>query len=593
MISATHRIAACVLCLIAPRAFGQTTFTNQAGTVLGGVGYNARSASLADIDNDGDLDLFFQGGSGARQLFRNNVIGTGTFDYTNITASMLPSSTLGDSWSAAWGDYNGDGKIDVFVGQTNGGTTTGDVLQNNWPLAFSNTSSATGLDDPGWHQNVAWNDIDNDRDLDLLLAMEGPNPTDPKHEIYLQGPAGSFTPVGAVAGFQAPEGIKAYGMAIGDTDGDGDLDVYISTCRPGGNIRNNFFENRLVETGSLSFVDIADTNGTQFMDNSYGAEFHDFDNDADLDLFMVGADGNPSKIWRNDGGNEFTDVDTLTGHPLLSDTGGDFNGARSVDYDNDGDLDLFFHDHLALNGKNYARKLYRNDGGWQFTDVTTAAGLHLTNEGGYDSAWGDLDLDGDQDLVAATNSVIAERVFISNASTIGNHWLYIRLDGATENTTAIGATIYATLDSGTPQQLTLRREANTNAGTFNQSDLPVHFGLGAATTIDQLRIHWPDGTEQYLFDVAANQYLTITYDGHLAGDFNQDGTVDTADYVFWRKGLNTTHIQADYNIWRAHLGETSDGGSGGNESVPEPASATLLLIFATYRLRQSLRCARS
>ena len=73
-------------------------------------------------------------------------------------------------------------------------------------------------------------------------------------------------------------------LAIGDTDGDGDLDIYISTCRSGGNIRNNFFKNMLVETGSLSFVDIADSNGTQFMDNSYGTEFVDFDNDGDLDL---------------------------------------------------------------------------------------------------------------------------------------------------------------------------------------------------------------------------------------------------------------------------------------------------------------------
>jgi hypothetical protein len=315
-------------------------------------------------------------------------------------------------------------------------------------------------------------------------------------------------------------------MAIGDTDGDGDFDIYISTCRGDNNIRNNFFRNQLVETGSLSFVDIADTNGTQFMRNSYGTEFHDFDDDGDLDLFMVGADGQPSKLWRNNGNNQFIDVDSLTGHPLLSDPAGDLNGGRAVDYDNDGDLDLFFHDHLARGSSNEARKLYRNDGNWQFTDVTASTGLASTNQGAYDSTWGDIDLDGDQDLIAPTDVSFSERVYISDASGNGNHWLYVRLVGRGDNTTGIGSSLYATLNEGTPQERTLRREANTNAGTFNQSDLPVHFGLGSASQIDELRIEWPDGTVRYLYDVATNQHLTISI---LACDFDANGHCNVID----------------------------------------------------------------
>jgi hypothetical protein len=324
------------------------TFSEQSLAVLGQPNIDARSASLADIDNDGDLDLLFQAVGTGQRLYRNNLAGSGILTFTNITGTNL--SGVGDSWSAAWGDYNGDGLVDVFVGQTNSGAS-GDVLRNDGGGVFTNTSAVVGLNDPAFHQSVAWNDINNDGRLDLIIAMEGPE----KHEIYLQGADGTFTPVGAAVGFQAPVGTKAYGMAIGDTDGDGDLDIYISTCRGDNNIRNNFFQNMFVETGSLSFVDIADTNGTQFMTNSYGAEFHDFDNDGRLDLFMVGADGQPSKIFRNDGNNMFTDVDTITGHPLLSDTGRDFNGGRAIDYDNDGDLDLFFHDHLSGGGKNYGR----------------------------------------------------------------------------------------------------------------------------------------------------------------------------------------------------------------------------------------------
>jgi|GEM_PF-1577425 len=574
----------------------QPTFTEQGATILGGVNYNSRSASLADIDNDGDLDLMFQGGSGAQQLFRNNLIGTGSMTYTNISGSLPfdPNDSniaLGTSWSAAWGDYDGDGNIDMFVGQSNIGGN-GAVLRGDGLGGFTNESVAIGLDDPGFHQNVAWVDIDNDRDLDLILAMEGPE----KHEIYLQGPGGSFTPVGASVGFQEDFGTKSYGMAIGDTDGDGDLDIYISTCIGFNNIRNNFYENQLAQTGTLSFIDIADTNGTQFMQNSYGAEFLDFDDDGDLDLFMVGADGQLSKIWRNDGGNQFTDVDTITGHALLSDVSGDLNGGRAVDYDNDGDLDLFFHDHKPLNGKDAARKLYRNDGNWEFTDVTVSEGLSATNEGAYDSTWADIDLDGDQDLIAPTDSGTDERVFISDASTNGNHWMYIKLSGPTDNTTGIGAALYATLDEGTAQERTIRREANTNAGTFNQSDLPVHFGLGSATQIDELRIEWPDGTIQTIQDLSADQYLTI----NTPGDFNGDHAVDDDDLAQWEgdygiNGDSDANLDGnsdgfDFLFWQQQLGNGVVALSAASTAVPEPTSALLLLTAAAGICLRRCRC---
>ncbi len=479
-------------------------FTEQGATVLGGIMLNTRSVSFGDIDGDGDPDLLYQGAATSRKLFRNNTVGTGVADFTDISSMLHPSSTSTSSWSAAWGDFDGDNDVDVFVGQTKNPPDTGDLLRNDGAAGFVDASVATGLADPGFHQNVAWCDIDNDSDLDLVIAMEGPE----KHEIYIQGPPGFFTPVGAAVGLQVPEGIKAYGMAVGDTDGDGDNDLYVSTCRSDNNIRNNFFENRLIDTGNLAFVDIADTNGTQFTTNSYGAEFHDFDDDGDLDLFMVGADSQPSKLWRNDGGNQFTDVDVIVGHTLLTNTGGDFNGGKAIDYDNDGDLDLFFHDHLAQHGKDAVRALYRNDGNWNFTEVTEEEGAASQNEDGYDSTWADYDLDGDLDLFTSAGPTFPERAFVSSASANGNHWLFIDLRGRFGNRTGIGARLYATIHAGTPQERTLRRDANANAGTFDQSDRPVHFGLGDADVVDLLRIEWPDGTIQFLANVPADQHMT-------------------------------------------------------------------------------------
>jgi hypothetical protein len=556
-------------------ASAQVMFTNQAATILGGLSLNARSASLADIDNDGDLDVFFQGSSGARQLLRNNFDGTGSLSFTNITSTL--ASGLGDSWSAAWGDYDGNGFVDVFVGQTNSGAA-GDVLSNTGS-GFTNPSAAIGLDDPGFHQNVAWADMNNDRRLDLVIGMEGPE----RHEIYLQGPTGLFTPVGAASGFQTDFGYKAYGMAIGDTDGDGDLDVYISTCRSGGNIRNNFYENQLAQTGTMSFIDIADANGTQNFANSYHAEFADFDDDGLLDLFMVGADQAPTRIFRNLGNNQFKDVAEILGRSLLSDVGADLNGGKAIDFDNDGDLDLYMHDNLSRNGSNQARKLYRNDGGWNFTDVTAAVGLAAANEGAYDSVWGDLDLDGDQDLIAPTGGGVPERLFISNASTNGNHWLYLQLGGSRDNTSAIGATVYATINEGTPEERTLRREANTSAGTFNQSDLPVHIGLGEATLVDVLRIVWPDGQTQWLYDVPVNQYLAIQY-----GDLDGDGDVDAFDLAGWQTdfGIGAAGDAdgdgdsdgADFLAWQRAFGLSAlAAASATAHPAPEPHTALLAL----------------
>jgi hypothetical protein len=232
---------------------------------------------------------------------------------------------------------------------------------------------------------------------------------------------------------------------------------------------------------------------------------------------------------------------------------------------------------MSANGKNGARKLYRNDGNWLFTDVTNSIGLNPNddNQGAFDSVWGDIDRDGDQDLIAPTDRNWRERVFINDAANVAspNHWLYARLIGPSWNTTGIGASLYATLNDGTPQKVTLRREANTNANTFNQSNLPVHFGLGAATVINRLLVRWPDGTSQTLLNVGADQYITVAYN---PGDYNGDNVVDSRDYIVWRKGMGTDYTQNDYFVWRSHFGATA-GAFAGNLAVPEPASLVMLL----------------
>ena len=564
-------------------------FTEQrASWFPGGFNVTGYSASLADIDNDGDLDVLFAGSSlSAQQLFRNNTInagGTASKTFTNVTSTMWETPTYNTStWSAAWADYNGDGLVDVFVGQNNNGFSRGRLMKNTG-AGFVDVSTATGLNSYGFAQNVAWVDMNNDQLLDMVIGMENTEP----NTIYLQNSAHQFTAVAPENGISNPVVGRSYGMAIGDADGDGDLDIYMSPCLgDGGNATPKaYYKNNLVESGpakTLSFTDVSYQNGTQNISKGYGAEFVDFDNDGMLDLYATGSNSAPTKIYKNIGSGQFIDVDTITMGPLLSSPGTDLNGSKAIDYDNDGDLDLFFHDNL--NGGSNA-KLYRNDSipnaanpadRWKFTDVTTAQAITNAGLGGYDSTWGDIDLDGDLDLINPNNSSTSERVYINDASTNGNHWLHVRLKGPGWNTRGVGSSLYATLNTGTPSEVTLRREANTNAGTFNQSDLPVHFGLGAASLVDQLLVRWADGTAQVLRNIAGDQYLSVTY---FPGDYNGDNIVDTGDYIIWQKGFGGTFTMNDYLTWRSNFGKTLPPGAGtiAGAEVPEPTAIALVAI---------------
>jgi len=163
-------------------------------------------------------------------------------------------------------------------------------------------------------------------------------------------------------------------MAIGDTDGDGDLDVFISTCIGGGNIRNNFYKNMLKENGSLSFQDIADTNGTQDLGNTYGTEFVDFDNDGKLDLYVTGAQNDVTGVSNP---RKSTRTWEITSSPLSrrSGAGTDLNGSKAIDYDKRRRPGFVFSRQSESDASGGNTRLFRNDGNWTFTDVTVSQGL--------------------------------------------------------------------------------------------------------------------------------------------------------------------------------------------------------------------------
>ena len=262
---------------------GNGTFadvTEKAGVGLKSFTY---SASFADYDNDGDLDLYCANyGVGAKNvLYRNN--GDGTFsDVTEASGTGDPSW----SWMGVWADVNNDRFPDLYV--VTGRSPAGEpnrLYLNNGNGTFADVSIKAGVADPNWGLGAAFADIDNDGDLDLFVSnYVGPN------GLYLNDGSGIFSP--------APEQIRnghdgwGKGPTFGDIDHDGDIDLYEGDCK----LANQLY----INDGQGHFVDVADRQPQLQCETvrTKGTAFADIDNDGDLDLYVVNW-GAPNKLYEN------------------------------------------------------------------------------------------------------------------------------------------------------------------------------------------------------------------------------------------------------------------------------------------------------
>jgi len=309
---------------------GNHLFANLAGASFAditaaplNVAGHSRGVAWADIDNDGDLDLYLAQTTGhANCLFRND--GGGSF--TDITAGPLGDTSY--SSDCAWGDYDADGLVDLFIANI---YASDKLLHNEGGGVFADVTAAP-LNDTGYARSAAWGDYDNDGDLDLYLVRNNAN------RMYRNNGGGSFTEVGAATG--TADAGAGYGAAWGDYDNDGDLDLYVVNQGANVLLRNN--------GGVFSNVTTSPLNDAG---NGRGAAWGDYDNDGWLDLYLVNNDGG-NKLFRNNGDGSFAEATD----PVLGDMGAG-QGTGFADYDADGDLDLY------LVNSNSANHLFRNDNG--------------------------------------------------------------------------------------------------------------------------------------------------------------------------------------------------------------------------------------
>lgn len=345
-------------------------FTEQTSIILSGV-YNS-SVCWGDYNNDNNLDILVTGNTGqgaVSKIYRNN--GNNTF--TEQSAIQLVG--VSES-SAAWGDYNNDGNLDILLcGNGNNLNRLTKIYKNNGNNTFSELTSINlvGV----WGGSAVWGDCDNDGDLDIILTG---------NSQY----AGAFTQIYFNNGdntFSAETensliGVYYSSVALGDCDNDGDLDIFLT-----GYTGNNSISKLYLNNGNGIFSEQPSLNidGVKGSSVAWG----DYDNDGDLDILICGiTDANKpvSKIYKNDGLNTFSEQVAI----LLAGAG--YGSSAWGDYDNDGDLDIV----LTGSGDSNIAKIYKNNGDNTFTEQTS---ITLTSVRNSSVAWGDYDNDGDLDLL--------------------------------------------------------------------------------------------------------------------------------------------------------------------------------------------------
>jgi tetratricopeptide (TPR) repeat protein len=469
-----------------------------------------RGSSWLDYDGDGDWDLFSVGIHVEHGLYRND---QGTF--TDQTDAMDLADPQG-GWGASAADCDDDGDPDLFVTRDAWeGVAPNSLYRNDGDAGFSDIADAAGVAGPQASFTATWGDFDVDGRLDLYVAngvISDGGANSLHHNDSVDGTI-VFSDVAVSAG--VADTLKTVGTATGDYDADGWPDIY--SVNIGG--PNRLYRNQMGTTGSLQFVDTAPASGVVFpVEGGYVSFFLDFDNDGALDLFVSTMSGfedvlrsavegratepNRPFLYHNEGDGTFTDVAVLAG------LGRSFGtmGAGVGDVDNDGSPDLY----LANGGPEMSRMepnvlfLQRGDG--TFADVTQAAGVGNLGKG-HGATFADYDADGDVDLYAGLGGHYNADVW-PNA-------LY-RNDGPTGASLAIRAmvghrdAIGARIAVHAGEQV-VRAQIASGFGFGSTNAPPAVAGLGSAAA-ESIVIVWPDGRRQAWSDVPASGHLTLRQD---------------------------------------------------------------------------------
>lgn len=438
-------------------------------------------------------------------LYRND--GNGHFTDVTEKAGLNPDMY---SVAVAAADYDNDGNEDLLV------TGYGKVIlyHNDGNGHFTDVTEKAGIKVDGWAISSTWLDYDRDGCVDLFVgryvkfdpkyrayyaADNYPGPLDYEGEtnkLFHNNCDGTFTDVTDKSGIGAYVG-RTMGVTAADFDNDGWDDIYVANDRT----ENFLFHNKHDGT----FEEIGSDSGTAFGQNgestsSMGPVFADLEGRGVLDLWVT--DGHYNRLLHNTGKLTFEDIGAETG---VSQVNAQYVswGTGIYDFDNDGLLDiLIFHGGL-IHLIPQEHTLFRGIGNGKFADVSREAGPVLSERTTARGAcFADYDNDGKVDAFEV--NLGARGTLLHNVSTNTEHWIAVKLKGTKSNRDGIGAKVEV-IASG--KRWTAERVAGS--GYLSQDDGRLHFGLGAATTIDKLLVHWPSGREQTLEKLSVDRVLTV------------------------------------------------------------------------------------
>jgi len=453
-------------------------------------------------------------------LYRNNKNGT----FLDVTQEAgLTTEIYG--MGTAIGDFDNDGWVDIYISALGPDR----LFRNLGNGKFADVTQKAGLNNPDYGASAAWFDYDKDGDLDLVVtqyvqwsvetdircSLDGVNKSYCTPEsykglssrLYQNQGKGTFVDVTQKAGLLDPTG-KALGVAVFDSNNDGWPDLLIANdTQPNRlylNNKNGMFTERGVQAG-IAFSEDGTVRGAMGVDTA------DYDGSGFASLLIANFSNEMLSLYHNEGKGLFVDeapTSTVGQASLLTLAFGCF----FFDLDLDGRMDIFVANGHVENDINKVQKrvtypqpphLFHNRGNKQFAEITQLVGPSLkVPRVARGAAYGDIDNDGDLDVLVTTNGGPA--FLWRNDGGNANQYLKIRTVGTRSNRDGIGAVVRLKLPSGT-----LWQQVKSGSSYCSQSELPLTFGLGKMTEVPSLEVVWPSGSVDRISNVSSNQFLTI------------------------------------------------------------------------------------
>ena len=460
---------------------------------------HAGGSIVDDFDGDGDYDIMASAmlSMSPIRFFVNN--GDGTFTERTKEAGLEGEN---GALNIIQGDYDNDGRIDVLMlrggWMGRAGRLPLSLLHNDGDDHFTDVTEQAGLLRFHPTQTAVWFDYDGDGWLDLYVGNESGNDDPHPNELFHSNRDGTFTEVAARSGVAAVGFVK--GVASGDFNNDGRPDLYLSVRGS----ENVLYRNDGPASGGWTFTDVAAPAGVTEPFMSFPTWFFDYDNDGWDDILVSGyrirnagdiaADvlGLPTeaerlRLFHNKGDGTFADVTRAAhlDHVIQS------MGSNYGDLDNDGWLDIYLGTGDPELGTLIPDRVFRNAEGRFFQDVTTSGGFgHLQK--GHGVSFADLDSDGDQDVYHVVGGAFEADVFrnaLFENPGHGSHFLVLQLEGVKANRSAIGARLRVVV--ATPAGERSLHRTVRSGGSFGCSPLRQEIGLGDATSVVRVEIRWP------------------------------------------------------------------------------------------------------